>query len=516
MRRPVRWMVLCLLGILCLTPALSVESQQPDRWESPTFLGDGWWQQVATDLQGNVHITWYGLYDPTSKVDHDVLEYAFLPLSGKWQGPKDVIYTGDGGLTVRNSIAATSDGLIHVAFRAKTLHDFSSAPIYHALDARNWSKPVRVDSSGYYMDMIADRNDVLHLAISGDVDVGVPVQAGPAEASLCPSCSNLFYRRSTDGGKNWSDPVPLSLDPDTGSDRVEIVEGQSGRIYIDWDEGFDWYVGRGTPKDVRIVYSDDSGLTWSKPIMLDGGGLQDRRPIQIALTELRDKSMLVVWRYSTDVDRGIYYQISNDNGKTWTAPQTIPGIVARSINDTPLDDYNLVIDKLGAVHLFAVAQPNLFTNANAALYDVVYQQGVWTPPVRVFYDPTMLPEWPKAVLGLNNDIHLTWFIRGIQENVPRALQSTTKVLKVFYSHLPGVLPDVATEAFKPTETPPPTPTVFQNLDPTNTPFPTFEHYEKDFFVATQDTYAASVVVGGILASAAFCAVIAVIIKFLRR
>src|SRR5262249_23037637 len=141
-----------------------------------------------------------------------------------------------------------------------------------------------------------------------------------------------------------------------------------------------------------------------------------------------DGSLLAVWRYNTDADRNIYYQLSNDVGKTWTAPKAIPGIVAQLTNDAILDDYNMITDKIGAVHLFAVGQPDLASTGNAALYDVVYRQGVWVTPQRVFYSNEMRPEWPKAVVGPQNDIHLTWFIRGTGKNANGKQLGSTDIL----------------------------------------------------------------------------------------
>lgn len=516
LRRTPLIMLILLVVVFSFSISPAVSQNTELRWSSPKLLGDGWWQQITRDMQGGIHMSWFDGYDDGSKLSHDTLTYDYLPLNGEWESPRDVIYTTDGGYTVRNALAVTTDGILHAVFRAKTEHYVSSAPASAAMIPQNWTPWVQVDASGYYVNMIADRKDILHLVFSGVTDATGPIGGGSPEASLCPYCQDLFYRRSVDGGKTWAEPVPLSIDANTGADRMDIFEGQSGRIYIDWDEGLDWNVGKGQAQDVRIVYSDDNGLTWSKPIILDGGNLPGRRPIQIVAIELRDGSLLAVWRFASDIDRGVYYQVSSDVGKTWTTPERIPGIVGRSMNDTPLDDYNMVIDRLGAVHLFAVGQPNEITKANASLYDIVYQQGVWSPPQRVFYAPNLLPEWPKAVVGLQNDIHLSWFVRGIREDLPREQQSTTDILRVYYSHLAGNLPLQATGVYRPTETPLPTPTVFQNIEPSNTPFPTYDDYEQNFYVASQDTYAANVLIAGVLASAGFCALIAIVIRFLRR
>jgi hypothetical protein len=517
MKKQLRW-ILLLIGLTGILSAGQVLSQNSGeiQWSSPLLLGDGWWQSIAIDRQGEVHIGWYGGSSPEIiEANADVFNYTRRSLDGVWTPINNVLYAGAGGFTIRNAMAVTSDGTLHLAFRQAIYHAFSSVYGRTASNAQDWSPPVAIDTTGYYVNMIADDNDVLHLVTSERLErrTGEPIQVH-AELNPCALCHNLFYRRSTDAGQSWSEPYPISLGETTGSDRMDIFEGQNGRLYIDWDEGYDWYIGRGYAQDVRIVYSDDAGLTWSDPIILDGGNLVDRKPIQIAATELRDRSLLAVWRYSTDADRNIYYQVSSDTGETWTAPQAIPGIVAQGINDSSLDDYNLVIDKIGAVHLFAVGQPDLESKENASLYDVVYRQGVWTPAQRIYFNDRMRPEWPKAVLGPQNDIHLVWFARGTHDEFGRRIPNTD-ILKVYYSHLPGIFPLEATQAFNPTRTPYPTATAFQNLEPTPTPFPTIEVVDTNVSVRTEDQYASQTLAGGIFAATAFCAGIFLFIRFRR-
>jgi hypothetical protein len=362
--------------------------------------------------------------------------------------------------------------------------------------------------------MAVDHNDVLHIAYSTRLTTSDPF-AGNPEAQICAYCHDLYYRRSTDKGKTWSDPVAISTLPDTGSDRVNVFEGQSGRLYIDWDEGEDWYIGRGKPKDVRIVYSDDGGLTWSAPIILPGNSAENLRPIQVAVTEMANKAMMAVWRYPSNADPYVYYQTSEDNGVTWTVPAPIDGIVARNILDPVLDDYNLVTDKLGTVHLFAVARPSSTSTQNPTLFHVTYHQGRWTAPFPVFYSPDYWPEWPKATIGLQNDIHLSWFSRGVREGQP--VKSYTDILKIFYSHLPGSLPPlVATATFSPTQTPLPTSGAFASFDPTLTPYPTLDNYRADFIVQTEDNMAANIMLGGLFASGLFCAAVFLFVRYWRR
>jgi hypothetical protein len=219
---------------------------------------------------------------------------------------------------------------------------------------------------------------------------------------------------------------------------------------------------------------------------------------------------LAVWRYSSDFDQNIYFQVSEDAGATWTDPEPVPGLVARGINDTPLDDYDLLVDRLGSASLFATGQPDAGRSMNAALYQVQYRQGSWLPPQRIFYSNTLRPEWPKAALGLQNDIHLTFFTRGIPENATNVTNATDD-LNVYYTHFPGNLPAESVE-FSPTQTPLPTPTLVQNFEPTETPFVIQEKPDNTVAAETVDTYTAKTLLGGMFAAGLFCAFVFVVYR----
>jgi hypothetical protein len=465
-------LVILFLGLITFIsiPVLGQDQETNSaQWTPAKFLGDGWWESLVLDSENNLHVGWYGLHKTADGVNHDIFLYMMRRSDGTWTTPIDALYTGEGGLTIRNAITVTSDGLLHVAYRLKGDHEVSSAPVSGASDGANWTAPNQVGTEGYYLDMIADRSDTLHLVVSERSNFQVAAnQELFAEGAKCFLCFDLFYRRSTDGGKTWSNVVPISLEAESGSDRPKIQEGLSGRLYITWDEGSDWYTGGGAPMDVRMVYSDDHGLTWSKPVILDGGNLPDQRPIQGTLTEMRDGSIMMVWRYSTDLDRSIYYQISSDLGKTWTEPAPVPGIFTRLASSSTLDHYELITDRLGIVHLFAVGQNNLEIRRNEQLYDVVYvpSSQFWIEPQRIYYSADERPEWPEAVVGPSNDIHVVWFNRGV---IPGSACNTC-ILKVYYSYLSGNMSAEPTRAFKPTPTSLPTATVFVNYKPTTTPF----------------------------------------------
>ncbi len=505
-----------ITGLLLLFISFApLHGQDAAVWTNPKFLGDGWWQSAALDQEGNFHVSWYGGYSVGDKLTHDVLYYSKLSSDGVWSSPLDAVYTGDGGFTVRNAITVTSDGMLNVAYRGGVNHYLASAPVVGSDTAANWKFGTQLGADGYYLDMIADQDDNLQLVVSERNSIPNEDQIAEvfAEGAQCFLCFDLFYMRSEDGGASWSDQVPLSLEVYSGSDRPQIQQGASGRLYVTWDEGLDWYVSAGTAQDVRMVYSDDRGRTWSKPIIFTGSGQAGYNPIMGSMTEMRDGSLMMIWRYATDFDRNIYYQISKDVGLTWSEPAPVPGIITRTNAATSLDHYELVTDRLGTVHLFAVGQTDSPTQRRDALYDITYvpSSEYWVQPQRIYYSADERPEWPEAIVGPANDIHLVWFNRGV---IPGS-NCNTCILKVYYSHLPGSMAAEPTRQFRPTITPLPTATVFINIEPSSTPVPTVQNIEQNLMVSTADNYISQSLLGGMFLSALFCAAVLIFIR-LRR
>ncbi len=515
MRHKLRFSGFILLFALLVVGGVSVLGQASlATWSPAQTLGDGWWNSTVVDRQGRIHIGWY---DPINMIDS--FSYASYAFDGTWADKNDVLMTVPCCWTVRNAMAVTSDGMLNVLYRHQSNLYLAKAPVNEASDATNWEFVSIVADTGYYLDMIADKDDVLHVVWSGRIQgLGTDLPTS-LESRPCPYCSDLFYRQSTDGGSSWSLPIAISTEPDTGNDRPSVIQGDSGRLYIFWDEGTDWYQGRGQALDVRIVYSDDGGLSWSEPIKLAGTktNRDNIRPIQIALTEMGDGSLMAVWRYNTNEDPHIYYQISNDVGETWTTPESIPSIYARDMNQTPLDDYELVTDLLGNLHLFVVGSYTPYPASLSSLFHIEYRQGRWRSP-QVIYEGSNLiwPEWPRADVGPQNDLHVTWFNRIDFYGSQSETDDQRGKLSVLYSHRGPTLPQLPTQAFIPVPTATPQAAVIK-FEVTATPFPTALPIERAINAQTNsDMYATQTLMLALVAGAMVCGGFAVTHRFLSR
>lgn len=492
-------------------------------WSPPEFLGDGWWQSVEVDRTGTAHIGWYDVIRPpgvtTSTDDKDLLAYVQRSLDGEWTEQTDIYFTGEGGFTVRNAFAVTSDGQIGAYFRGGPRHFFGSSFVENATSAANWNER-QVLAGGYYLDMVVDSDNVFHIVTSGRALTGSEVAEDAdanQETEVCIGCADLIYRRSVDRGRNWSVPFNLTDNKRNGADKPDLWIGPSGRLYANWDVGFDWYAGRGRPEGVAMRYSDDGGVTWSDSVILLGHEENPfQKPMQGAFTELGSGTLMAVWRYSSGADASIYYQLSEDVGLNWTDPEPVPRITARHISETGLDDYELLTDHLGNAHLFAVA--NMPQAPTSSLIHMEYRQGNWRPGQIVFERvDNVCAEWPKAAVGPQNDIHLTWFTRSDPSRVEElnGCESTTANLDVYYAYRTATMPERMVQAFEATAVPPPTAVAVIQFDPTPTPYPTVEPIERLLVPTTSDVYAAQTLLAAVGVCVLFCGAVFAAHRFLR-
>ena len=84
----------------------------------------------------------------------------------------------------------------------------------------------------------------------------------------------LFYARSQDEGRTFSEPVPIGR-PDRNPSRPYVIAGQEGTALV-WKE-FD-----GTKTSVHLMTSDDDGATWSKPVEISSTADASDHPLLVS------------------------------------------------------------------------------------------------------------------------------------------------------------------------------------------------------------------------------------------
>lgn len=389
-------LLLLLLGLAGGPRALRAETV----WSEPFDVSDGkfgWFPDLAVDGTGAVHVIWgSGVTDVsadpnTPAASRDLLRYRVLR-QGQWSALNDIAFTCVGGFTVRNSIVANYDGRINVLVR--TCFDVSTfaAPAPEAWAAGSWGR-MQVLGESYYNAIAADGKGALH-AVYNEGVLGVE-----GDATLL---SEIFYRRSTDGGQTWSVRTNLARLPG-GDERMQVKVDGRDRIHVVWDHGSDWYSGIDAPEYGVYRRSDDGGLTWRDQSLL---GTADGPIVQTTLGLMADGSPIVVYRGANDTR--MYFQTSPDGGDTWNTAQQLPYVRARDVLERNLDSYTMATDSAGRVHLLVSGFPEASAAAIPMLLHLTWDGQSWSPPEIVAATPNR-PIWPRLVVAGGNQLHATWF-----------------------------------------------------------------------------------------------------------
>jgi hypothetical protein len=210
--------------------------------------------------------------------------------------------------------------------------------------------------------------------------------------------NNIGFARSTDNGATWSAAVSITgdfftMDQVLGNDRAHNMPAMAvdksnsrfrGNIYVVYAEN-----NNQDGADIAFQRSNDEGLTFSAPLLLDSRPGDDRAQWFPAITVDSATGRVHVFYYdqgiasSGDVSE-VTHTFSDDGGRHWSSPQPITSrpFHAGWGNDTGqpnLGDYNQVVAQNGEAFFtyalasrppagFADGQP---TSASLTVPDVV-------------------------------------------------------------------------------------------------------------------------------------------------
>ena len=171
--------------------------------------------------------------------------------------------------------------------------------------------------------------DEVIVANPGGVNVMHPALARLSDGALgllvsrrdSPTEARRVFRRSTDEGRTWSDPVDLTHDGYVGGTHDRFTIHSTGRLLAPLHEAAGWY-------DhylwTRLGISDDGGRTWrvsgaiaSLPGIPDAGESGAWEP---GIVERADGSLLLVLRTAMGT---LFRAESHDRGDSWTPPTSM-------------------------------------------------------------------------------------------------------------------------------------------------------------------------------------------------
>ncbi len=128
-----------------------------------------------------------------------------------------------------------------------------------------------------------------------------------------PGNAEIYYRKSTDGGATWS--MARRLTWNSGDSYTPSLAADSlGKLHLVWG---DW-----TPGNMELYYkgSPDGGATWSAGKRLTWNPGNSSYPkIKLESTSL----LHIAWSDETPGDRETYYKKSTDGGATWSTAKRL-------------------------------------------------------------------------------------------------------------------------------------------------------------------------------------------------
>lgn len=248
----------------------------------------------------------------------------------------------------------------------------------------------------------------------------------------------IFFARSTDGGRTFSDPVNLSNSvAGDGKGRLtsrywhngslDLASGPRDTLHAAWTE----YEGA-----LWFSRSTDGGQSFSEPVRVAGSDTEPARGPSLAVG---GENVYLAWTVGEDPAADIRMARSLDQGLTFGEPQ----IVARS--DGHADAPKLAIDSEGTLHLvYALSPAGPFER-----YHVRYTRsddgGATFGDAKEISSP--LPEqfesasFPDLSLDGTDNLYVVWELFRDRDHRPQALGSASSSDggKTFTS--PSIVPD---------------------------------------------------------------------------
>ena len=131
---------------------------------------------------------------------------------------------------------------------------------------------------------------------------------------VSPERDTIYSTKSNDRGLTWGEPRTVVL-----IDSVEqsqnflypaAVRTNTGRILLAWTV---WM------NSMKLIYSDDDGVSWSEPISILGGTALPawkKRSANLNLSQLIDGK--IVLSFNVSHNQRSFYRTSTDNGISWS------------------------------------------------------------------------------------------------------------------------------------------------------------------------------------------------------
>jgi hypothetical protein len=234
----------------------------------------------------------------------------------------------------------------------------------------------------------------------------------------------IFFARSTDGGRTFGDAVNLSNTiAGDGKGRLtarywhngslDLVMGPRGDLYAAWTE----YEGK-----LWFSRSTDRGNSFSDPLRIAGGqGAKPARGPSLAIGA--EGAVYLAWTVGEDKAANIHFAKSVDHGRSFSAPRVV------FESDGHADAPKIAVDGRGTVHLVYAESPAgpferyhiRYAQLNDGEHVAEEPREISSPQAEQFESAS----FPALGLDREGNIYVTWELFPGRRGYPQGLGFTS-------------------------------------------------------------------------------------------
>lgn len=262
---------------------------------------------------------------------------------------------------------------------------YSWSNINTAQNPSEWAAPLQLSTPrfpGKSPKILADNSDVVYVAYSKPINED----------------RGIYFVKSTDGGKNWSDPHQVFNAEAAGweiADAPELATDENSTINIIWTK-------KSFPEDGTLLalyssQSEDQGLSWSDPSIITEGDLTWGQ-----IYGIHNRNLYRIWQ-EVDVSTQLvnWYQVTIDNGIQWSLPTSVTDPEANI--GSPV----VTTDNAGRLYLF---QPIQLTAQISAITSRIWDFDRWLVEDRIFLENhyEFIPDTLAAAISSSGNLSLIY------------------------------------------------------------------------------------------------------------
>lgn len=333
--------------------------------------GFSYYPDIAVDSVGNINVVWH---DDTPGNDEIFFSRSSDGGSG-WSPAVNV--SANPGISFTPVVGVDDTGNINAAWWDTSLTNREIFFSRSTNEGVTWSPPADLTHN-------SGRSDEPAMAVSCSGNIYLVWE------DKTPGNWDILFTRSTDGGANWSPLRNVSHNP-APSSWPAIAVDHNGHINVVWNDY--------TSGSRRVFFSRsvNGGNTWSQAVnVYNQAGLSGYAAVAVD----GDGNILLVWTFSTTVERKIYFSRSTDKGLTWSQPVN----VAPQSQDAVFPD--IAVDNVGNINVAWWDQ----VQGNQEIYfsRSVDNGATWTEALNIS-DNAWDSAFPAIAVDEGGYVYLVWF-----------------------------------------------------------------------------------------------------------